>query len=163
VLSTFAGQQFMAAFNSFYYAWSPGVADTIRANTGFGTIMKGLLYPLIGVLQVSEGLFTALSFSPELGVVTAGFVASALLAAIYLTPVALVFSMLRKSRPSKQLINAMGLIWLASFTAIGLAELTQTAPLMTIATGTFVLATMSTTILSVLHYIPQLTHFIQKS
>jgi hypothetical protein len=118
---------------------------------------------LIGVLQVSEGLFTTLSFSPELGIVAAGFVASALLAAIYLTPFALVFSILRKSRPSKQLIIAMGLIWLASFTAIGLAELTQTASLMTIATGTFVLATMGNTILSVLHYMPKLSQYIQKS
>lgn len=114
------------------------------------------------MLQISEGLFTALNFSPELGVVMAGFAASALLAMIYLVPIALIVSYLRKFNPSKVLIIAMGLIWLASITAIGLAEATQTASLMTIATGTFVLATMGATILSVLHYIPRISQYIHK-
>jgi hypothetical protein len=153
----------MEAFNGFYYSWSPKVADSIRAHTGFGTLMKGVLYPLISVLQVSESLFTAFSFSAELGVVMAGFVASALLAAIYLAPIAVVLSHLRKYRPSRTVIMAMGLIWLASLTAIGLAELTQIASLMTISTGTFVLTTMGITLLSVIHHTPKLIHYIQNT
>lgn len=156
VLQTFAGSQFMKVFNSFYYSWSPRVADTIRANVGLSTPMKGVLYPLIGVLQFSERLFAALSFNPELGVVVTGFIASALLTTIYLTPLALVFSYLRKYRPSKTLVSAMGLIWLASLTAIGLAELIQTPVLMMTATGTFVLATLGSTLLMAMRQTPKL-------
>ncbi len=140
----------MKVFNNFYYSWSPHVADSIRASDGFGTVMKGVLYPLIAVLQVSESVFTALSFNPELGIITAGFVASALLATVYIAPLAIVFTSVKRFRQPKMLLAAMTLIWLASLTAIGLAEVTQMSALMTIATGTFVLATMGTTVLGIL-------------
>jgi peptide/nickel transport system substrate-binding protein len=161
VLNTFAGRSFMEAFNGFYYSWSPNIANTIRASTGIGTVMKGLLYPLIGALHVSEGIFTALNFNSELGVVAAGFMASVLLAAIYLTPLTFLLSYIRKYRPSKFLIYAMGLIWLVSLTTIGLAELTQTSSLMITATGTFVLSTMGLTVLTTLHQIPKLMKILQ--
>jgi hypothetical protein len=156
VLATFAGRQFMEAFNSFYYSWSPNVADSIRASESFGTAMKVILYPLISILQISEELFTILSFNSEVGVITAGFIASALLAAIYLTPLAFLISYLRKYRPSTTVIAALGLIWVASLTAIGLAEATQTSALMMTSASTFVLTTMGLSILTIVRYTPQI-------
>jgi hypothetical protein len=110
--------------------------------------MKPILYPLIGVLQVSEGLFSALSFSPELAVVTTGFVASAFIAGIYLLPLSLLISYFRKKVLSPSLLSALGVIWLASLTAILFAELTQSSAVMMTATGVFVLTTMGLTVLS---------------
>lgn len=154
VLQTFAGSQFMEVFNSFYYSWSPTIADTIRTHDSVATVMQPVLYPLIGILQISEGIFSVLSFHPELVVIASGSVASALIAGIYLLPLMLLISYLRKKAVSRTLVSAIGVIWLASLCAIVLAELTQSAALMMTATGTFVLATMVATMLSMMTVIP---------
>jgi peptide/nickel transport system substrate-binding protein len=156
VLSTFAGNQFMKVFNSFYYSFSPDVADSIRGDNTVRSLMKGVLYPLVGVLQVSETVFSALSFNPELAIVTTGFVASAFIAGIYFLPLSLVISYLRKKTFSKSILSATGLIWLASLTAIIGAELTQSSAVMMTATGVFVLMTMSLTVLSMTTLLPSL-------
>jgi hypothetical protein len=124
--------------------------------------MKGVLYPLVGVLQISETVFSLLSFTPELGIVATGFVASSLIALIYLVPLALVISYLKRYTPSFILICALGIIWLSSLAAIGLAELTQSTNIMMTASGTFVLATMSLTLLIALHQIPKLFDVVRK-
>jgi hypothetical protein len=154
ILQTFAGSQFMNVFNSFYYSWSPNVADTIRTYDRVATVMKPSLYPLIGILQVSEEIYSVLSFNPELAVVTTGFVASILISGIYLLPLILLISYFRKQAISRSLVYAIGTIWLASLCAIVLAEFTQSAALMMTATGTFVLATMVATVLSMMIVIP---------
>jgi peptide/nickel transport system substrate-binding protein len=160
ILSTFAGSQFMTVFNSFYYSFSPYVADSIRGNDALRDIMKVALYPLINVLQVSEGIFSFLSFSPELAVVTTGFVASALIAVIYLLPLTLIISYFRKVPFLKNLFRAVGMIWLVSLTSIVVAEASQSSVLMMTATGTFVLASMGFTIVSLLIVLPTVFHKI---
>jgi peptide/nickel transport system substrate-binding protein len=161
VLQTFAGSQFMAVFNSFYYSFSPDVADSIRGNDPLRAVMQVILYPLVGVLQVSEGIFSLLSFNPEVAVVLTGCVASVLLAVMYLVPWALLLSYIRNYRPSRTMIAALGIIWLASLTAIGLAEFTHAPSLMMTATGTFVLATLAITVVSILHHTPKLIKSIR--
>jgi hypothetical protein len=151
VVSTFAGRQFMVVFNRFYYTWSPPVADTIRGNEVVRTMMRGVLSPLIWVLHVSEGVFLLLSFSPDIGVVSAGFTASTLLAGIYLVPFAVIISSHRKFRPSKRVRSAITLLWLASVAAIGIAQVTHHEVLMMAATGTFVLSTMGVTVVLAIH------------
>ena len=151
VLQTFAGHQFMTVFNSFYYSWSPNIADTIRSYDSVATVMKPILYPLIGILQVSEGIFSVLSFNPELAVVATGCIASALITGIYLLPLTLLISYFRKRAVSRALVSGVGIIWLASLCAIVLAELTQSSALMMTATGSFVLATMGATVLSMMN------------
>ena len=160
ILSTFAGSQFMTVFNSFYYSFSPDVADLIRGNDALRDMMKVALYPLINVLQVSEGIFSVLSFSPELAVVTTGFVASALIAVIYLLPLTLIISYFRKVPFLKNLFRAVGMVWLVSLTSIVVAEVSQSSVLMMTATGTFVLASMGLTIVSLLIVLPTVFHKI---
>jgi hypothetical protein len=162
VLQTFAGNQFMNVFNSFYYSWSPNVADTIRVHDNVATAMKPVLYPLIGVLQVSEGVFSLLSVNPEFAIVTTGFFASTVIAAIYFVPFALLLSYLRKYSSSLVILQAIGVIWLVSLTAIFLAEITQSSALMMTSTGTFILASMGITILSSLKVLPSLLQKISR-
>jgi len=86
VLSTFAGTQFMKAFNAFYYSFSPTVATMVASAPVVTALVRILLYPLIWILQVSSMIFDTLAFAPELGMVTAGLFAGALLGVAYIAP-----------------------------------------------------------------------------
>ena len=86
VLSTFAGIQFMKAFNAFYYSFSPTVASMVASAPIATALVRVLLYPLISILQVSSTIFDALVFAPELGMVAAGLFAGALVGIVYLAP-----------------------------------------------------------------------------
>src|SRR3989344_6800241 len=52
VLSTGSGTAFMSAFNSFYYSFSPAVADLERQNPVFKEIVKVTITPLISTLSI---------------------------------------------------------------------------------------------------------------
>jgi hypothetical protein len=121
--------------------------------------MKPVLYPLIAVLQVSEGIFSLLSVNSEFAIVASGFFASIMIATFYFVPFALLVSYLRKYTPSFRIIQAIGVIWLASLTSIILAEIAQSPTVMMTATGTFVLASMTITITSSMKLLPS---FFQK-
>ena len=84
ILHTFAGSNFMYAFNSWYYSFSPTVADYIATHESSRTVMKFILYPLIGVLHISSASYSALAFEPELAALFAGIVASSLIGLVYL-------------------------------------------------------------------------------
>ena len=142
VLSTFSGTSFMTVFNGFYYSFSPSVASTISANEVLRNVMKVLLYPLIAILHLSSVTFSFLSFSPELGVVIAGLVASSLIAIVYAVPWVLALGFIRKFRPSSKTIRLMSLVWAISVAGIALAEAAMYSSLMMVSTGAFVLTTM---------------------
>jgi hypothetical protein len=149
VLNTVAGRSFMTAFNRFYYSFSPSVASSISNNEALRGAMKIILYPLIGILHLSSLIFSLFSFNVEFGVVMAGLVASSLIAFIYIMPWTLLFSLFKKYKCSSKIIRLLTLIWIGSFFAIILGELTLSSPLMMISTGAFVLTTMSLTTLLV--------------
>jgi len=46
----------MDAFNSFYYSWSPGVADSFREDDQAKVFTRGMIVPLLGVLSVSSSV-----------------------------------------------------------------------------------------------------------
>lgn len=148
VLSTFAGSSFMTVFNGFYYSFSPGVASTISDNGVLREVMKVVLYPLIGILRLSYLVFSLFSFSPELGVVMAGLVASSLIAVVYVMPWVLLLGFLKKFRLSTKTARLMGLIWAGNVVAIALAETQQSPLLMMAASGAFIIVTICLTTLA---------------
>jgi hypothetical protein len=60
ILSTVSGSSFMNVFNSWYYSFSPHVADYERNNTWFQKVVKTSIYPLLGILLISEKPYTLL-------------------------------------------------------------------------------------------------------
>ena len=54
VLSTASGTSFMTAFNSFYYSFSPAVADLERQNPMFKEIVKVAITPLLSSLSLLQ-------------------------------------------------------------------------------------------------------------
>jgi len=144
ILSTFAGSQFMVVFNQFYYSFSPSVASLIADNPVIRSIMKAILYPLIGILHLASMTYSIFSFSPELAVVISGLVASALIGIIYLTPVLVI--LLKIKRAQKHTLKTTKFL---SFTLVGslililVSEFTYSSTVMMLSTGTFVLTTLS--------------------
>lgn len=92
IMKTRAGASFMLAFNAWYYSFSPYVASYLSSHWVERTIMKGVLYPLVGFLAVSSMTFQATRFAPELAALVSGLVASSLIGAFY---VGLPFSLIR--------------------------------------------------------------------
>ncbi len=89
VLQTFGGRSFMDVFNSFYYSWSPAVAELERQNPLLREAVKISIYPLIGVLEASKTLAQPLwRIHPEASVLVAGMLTAVLLGIIYLAPLA---------------------------------------------------------------------------
>jgi hypothetical protein len=106
---TFVGSQFMLAFNSWYYSFSPRIAAWIAVSETARSLMRAVLYPLIGALTISSSIFDLFSFNTEIGILVAGISASSLLGVIYLTlPIIIVLRVAKRRMNCKALISILG-------------------------------------------------------
>ncbi|MBA7493014.1 hypothetical protein ES702_03569 [subsurface metagenome] len=153
VLTTFAGSSFMTVFNEFYYSFSPNVASVIAGNSILKDVMKVILYPLVGILHLSSAAFSVFNFSPELGVVVAGLIASSIIGVVYFLPLALILCLVKKFKVSANIFRSIGLIWVGNIITIFFAEISKSPLLMMISTGAFVLTTISVATLTSLRII----------
>jgi predicted phosphodiesterase len=142
VTNTFAGSSFMNVFNSFYYSFSPTAASVIANNSPLRTVMKGILYPLIGILHVSSAAFSIFHVFPELGVVISGILASSLIGIVYFLPIILLLFFIKKFQVSSKIIRLTGYILVGTFILLVIAEVTKLSLMMMVTTGAFVLFTM---------------------
>jgi len=146
VLSTFAGTQFMKAFNAWYYSFSPMIASYVASAPSIRIIVKALIYPLITILQLSTYIYLVLGFNRELGVFVAGVVASSLIGLVYDTPWITAILLYAKKKKGFVLhlrsLRLFAYIWLATIILIGTAEVLLSPHLMTFATASFILLTL---------------------
>jgi photosystem II stability/assembly factor-like uncharacterized protein len=146
IMTTRAGASFMIAFNAWYYSFSPGTAAYLRTHWVERTVMRGALYPLIGIMSVSSTTFNALRSSPEIAVIISGLMASSLLGAFYLgLPLGLLTATVRRLRIQRRLKLPQFLLTvtlLIGFVILMIGELFNLAPLLIISTSTLVLSTI---------------------
>jgi hypothetical protein len=90
IKSTFAGKNFMYAFDRWYYSTSPFVAESISNNLAARSMMGVILCPLLLILNLSSHTCSMLSFVPELASVFTGLIASSLIGMFYLLPLMIV-------------------------------------------------------------------------
>jgi hypothetical protein len=151
VLQTYAGGEGMKVFNLIYYSFSPRVAQTISANENVRTVMRYVLYPLIGILWVSQQLYTALAFSPEGAVVVAGVFTSSMIGLLYALPfygVSLAVSRaLRRKLTFKHVSLSLVLLATAS-TLIVVSEVTRFDLLMRLSTSLLALTSAALPIIT---------------
>jgi hypothetical protein len=102
ILSTVSGSSFMNVFNAWYYSFSPYVANYERTNPWFQQTVKISIYPLLGILQLSEKAYWYMD--NEYGSLTAGLVASSLIGSIYLSPFLLLSGRIRKTGLNKKFV-----------------------------------------------------------
>jgi hypothetical protein len=139
ILSTASGSAFMSAFNSVYYSFSPQVADYERGQPWLQAVVKAMLYPLFGILNLSEQAHFAAS-GGEQGAVAAGATASALIGAVYLWPAALSSKVQKRFGTAVKLSLAMLAATLALVVA-GIAA--DNIQLLSVSTSLFVLSMAS--------------------
>ena len=85
IVRTFAGSNFMIAFNAWYYSFSPIVAQYENSNPSARAVAKVVLYPLINILQLSSSVFSLLGSEPEFAALVAGLIAGSCVGLIYMT------------------------------------------------------------------------------
>jgi hypothetical protein len=139
VVQTFAGRSFMQAFNAFYYSFSPQVAAFISSNGGVRLAMKAILYPLIGILYLSAGMFGALSSIGELAVVTSGIFAAFGIGVVYFGPIAIISKRFVEGKARNVNWVVLGGCLTAIF-GVAIGEATQSSAFLTAATVLTVLS-----------------------
>ncbi len=102
ILSTAAGSSFMSVFNAWYYSFSPQIADYERNNPWSQQIVKISIYPLIGILALSEKAYGFLG--GESGAIIAGLAASSLIGITYFFPLTLAIRQVREHKFSLRTI-----------------------------------------------------------
>jgi hypothetical protein len=105
ILATASGSSFMNVFNAWYYSFSPQVADYERQQPWLQQAVRVAIYPLLGILQISEKTFMIVP--GEFGSLAAGMVASSLIGAVYVSPIAASIKQVRKSRLDYRLALAI--------------------------------------------------------
>jgi hypothetical protein len=136
----------MIVFNSWYYSFSPYVANYLTGHWVERSVMKGVLYPLIGILELSSLTFSATSGFPELAVLFSGLVASSLIGAFYLgLPLSLLRAKVRRIRGLKAeatLEWALAVVLLGGLGTLGVGEISQSMDLLMIASAAIILSTL---------------------
>jgi hypothetical protein len=101
------GSVLVKAWNSFYYSWSPPVANAIAGSGGLKALFSGLLSPLLGSMYVVAGVYDSVAWlSPDLAAVVSFTVAAALSISIYiLLPAAAIRYAIKYAKSSVQVRN----------------------------------------------------------
>ncbi len=145
ILKTYAGSNFMTAFNALYYSFSPQVASYITSYAPLRTLMKAVLYPLISILYVADRLFAALSFNTELAVAITGIFAGIAIGFVYAGPLAILFSRLTASKKRATRLRGGHVILGTALSIAGLvaAEVLQIGLLMIMSSAALVLSSLA--------------------
>jgi hypothetical protein len=119
---THLGSSFLSVFNPWYYSWAPTIAQAIAPNENYKAATRMFITPLIGTLIAGHMVFSALApISPEVAILSAGLLTSAILGLLYLTPAYALAWKLSKRRITKRtlyklVVVASALTFLATLT-----------------------------------------------
>ena len=102
----------MNVFNSWYYSFSPYVADYERQQPWLQEIVKTSIYPLLGILTISEKGFSAVQ--GDYGALVAGTIASSMIGAVYFWPFALSVKPVRVKKFNYRLASIMTMLIFAA-------------------------------------------------
>lgn len=146
ILSTAAGSSFMNVFNSWYYSFSPTIADYEREQPWLQTTVKTAVYPLLGILHVSEKAYDLAA--GEGSSVLAGFTASSLIGILYLSPAAVA---IRKKGDTRKLALPVAIVLVASLGMVAAGAASDDSALLMVSTVLFVLSSIGLGMIVVMH------------
>ena len=133
VLSTISGTSFLQVFNAWYYSFSPTIAYMETQNPLLQIIIKNGLYPLIGILQISQ---IPTVIGDETSIILTGFISSMLIGTVYMWPISTRFDF---TKFFKQIVYVI--ITSAGVISCGLVFTNNT--LLMVSTVVFVLASLA--------------------
>ena len=127
----------MNVFNAWYYSFSPYIADYERQQPWLQESVKFLIYPLLGILSVSEAAYSM--FPGEYGALVAGVIASSMIGVVYISPWLIALDRIKKLK--------MNYLFFIGFTLVVIASLicsiiSQNQIFMMITTSSLVLTTV---------------------
>ena len=148
IMTTEAGFSFMLVFNAWYYSFSPSVAAYLNTHWVERTVMKGVLYPLVGILYITSNVFSATSSYPELAVLLSGLLVSSLIGAFYLgLPLAVLRSRVKRLRNWKgqrKLERTLAAMLVGGIATLAFGEVFTSQPALIMSTTTIVLSSLFT-------------------
>ena len=138
---TFAGENFLLAFNTWYYSFSPSVANQIRVDSPLQTGMQALLVPLLLSLKAGAVVFSTLAAAqPELAAILSGLLASGLIGIAYLSAPILV---LKTRYPRmKRATGPLLMAFTVGLSGLAVAEVAANGHLAAFTSTTLILANM---------------------
>jgi hypothetical protein len=145
-MKTMAGSSFMIAFNTWYYSFSPYVASYLQTHSSEQIVMKGMLYPVIGILWLSSATFGVFRSYPEVAALLSGLLASSLIGVVYVgLPSALIrtkVKWLRDLRRHRVLQMTLVTVLFLGFVGLGFGELLIIKPILIVSTVTIILSSL---------------------
>jgi len=84
---SYLGSRYVMALNAMYYSFSPTVARTIDENPSVKPVMRLVLAPLVGIVLLSQGVYSLLSFSPGFATIVFILIGGALVGIVYVFPI----------------------------------------------------------------------------
>ncbi|HVX02303.1 MAG TPA: CFI-box-CTERM domain-containing protein [Nitrososphaera sp.] len=154
VVKSMSGSAFMDAFNTVYYSFSPQVADYERQQPWLQATVKAAVYPLFGILMASEQAFSS-SGGGEGGTILAGVVASTLIGAVYVSPLAAGGIVAARKKVSIKLVEIAAMSAAGALVATLVALAASSSPALSVTTAAFVVALAATAALAVVHLVQQ--------
>jgi len=108
--------------------------------------MRGVLYPLVGILKLSSLTFSAASGVPEIAAFLSGMIASSLIGAFYLgLPMSIVrakISRLRASKSERMLERTLLVTLLGGIATLLVGEFSASSALLMVSSVTVLLSTL---------------------
>ena len=163
LMNTFAGSNFMTAFNAWYYSFSPYVAQYESQTPIARAVARAALYPLIGILELSKSTFVAFGSTSEVGALAAGLLAGTLVGLTYLAlpTFCLLWPLRRRIRiiTKGRLITTTGCLFVPLLTGFLVAELLAMPALMILSSaGLMLTALIAASLLPTLLAVKLKTH-----
>jgi peptide/nickel transport system substrate-binding protein len=147
ILKSQSGSAFMDAFDAVYYSFSPQVADYERQQPWLQSTVKAGLYPLFGILLVSQQAFSAAG--GDAGAVLAGATASALIGAVYVAPAVAGVTVAKKKHVGVKPVAVALAAALASLAATAAGLYVGNEAALSVATSLFVVTSAATAALAI--------------
>ena len=98
VLSSISGQTFLHMFNEWYYTFSPAIAEAQRKCEPFRMALRAAMIPMLAILMVAKCLYPLMPLNSEHRILALGLAASTVITWVYLSPVFVLVSFLRRKR-----------------------------------------------------------------
>jgi hypothetical protein len=140
VVRTSAGRNFMLAFNTLYYSFSPQVATFISDHANVKAFMKLVLYPMITVLSLAAQIDNVLSSNTEIAITISGIFAASALGVVYLGIPLAMLGFYREDEDSLTMIRGTMIACVISLSTLAVGEIVTSPALLLIGSATVVLS-----------------------
>lgn len=142
----YLGSRYITALNAMYYSFSPAVARAIDENPSAKPVMRLVLAPLIGIVLLSQGVYSLMSFSPGFATVVFIILGGALVGLVYILPVLLsalwVAGKKRWQVPKLSSLKPLAVLWAGLLAALVIGAVTRIDLIAVLSSGLLFICTV---------------------